>query len=96
MVFCKAHQILSTYKNFDSFLKNYQVSDEELEILKEEAEKRSVKPKDEEERNKTLPQLKLQLKALLARDLWDMSEYFEVMNQENEAVQKAVELLEKK
>ena len=89
-------KILSTYKNFDSFLKNYQVSDEELEILKEEAEKRSVKPKDEEERNKTLPQLKLQLKALLARDLWDMSEYFEVMNQENEAVQKAVELLEKK
>ena len=89
-------QIQKQYKDFDSFLKNFQVGEEEMAILNEEAEKRSVKPKDEEERAKTLPQLKLQLKALLARDLWDMSEYFQVMNQENEAVKKAVELLEEK
>lgn len=87
-------KLKSAYKNFNSFLKNYQVDDQELDILKEEAEKKKIKPKDEEEWNNTLPQLKLQLKALLARDLWDMSEYFEVMYQNNEAVKKAVELLE--
>ena len=37
--------------------------------------------------------LRLQLKALIARDLWDMSEYFSVMNEENDAVNKALELL---
>lgn len=88
-------KLKAEYKTFESFLKNYQVDEKELAILKEEAEKKSIKPKDDEELNETMPQLKIQLKALLARDLWDMSEYFEVIYQENEAVQKAVELLEK-
>ncbi len=34
---------------------------------------------NEEEYQRSLPLLKTQLKALLARDLWDMSEYFHVM-----------------
>ena len=40
-----------------------------------------------------MPQLKLQLKALVARDLWDMSQYFAVINESNHIVMKAVELL---
>ena len=28
----------------------------------------------------TLPLLRVQMKALVARDLWDMSEYFEIIN----------------
>ena len=28
--------------------------------------------------------LKAQIKALIARDLWDMSEYYEIMNPYNE------------
>lgn len=87
-------KIKSQYKRFEDFLQDFQVDDQELALLKEEAEKKSVKPKDEAEWQQSLPQLKLQLKALLARDLWDMSEYFEVINQENEAVRKAIELLE--
>ena len=34
-----------------------------------------------------------QLKALIARDLWDMNEYFRVMNTTNESIQKALEIL---
>ena len=49
--------------------------------------------KDEEELNQSLPQLKLQLKALVARDLWDTSEYFQVMYSTNNFVKKALELL---
>ena len=33
------------------------------------------------------------VKALTARDIWDMSEYFAIMNEENAAVMKALELL---
>lgn len=47
-----------------------------------------MKPKDEEELQKTLPELKLQMKALIARDIWDMSEYFAVMYEENPFVKK--------
>ena len=36
------------------------------------------------------------LKALAARDLWDMTEYFQIIYRDNEMVKKAVELLEGK
>ena len=35
----------------------------------------------------------IQLKALVARDIWDMSQYFQVWNETNEIVQRAVKLL---
>ena len=41
-----------------------------------------------------LPLIKTQLKALIARDLWDMNEYFQVINSMNETVQKGLELVE--
>ena len=52
-----------------------------------------VKPKDDEELALTLPYLRTQLKALVARDLWDMNEYFQVMNETNDIVKKAIEVL---
>jgi carboxyl-terminal processing protease len=39
--------------------------------------------------------LRIQLKALIARDLWDMSEYFSVFNEQNEMVKKALEILQR-
>ena len=47
---------------------------------------------NEEQYQKALPLIKTQLKALIARDLWDMNEYFRVMNTTNESVQKALEI----
>ena len=55
-------------------------------------EKEGVKL-NEEQYQKALPLIKTQLKALIARDLWDMNEYFRVMNTTNESVQKALEIL---
>ena len=60
---------------------------------REQAEKEKVKPKDDEELQRTLPYLRLQLKSLVARDLWDMSEYFQLMNAKNDIVQRALQLL---
>ena len=51
------------------------------------------RPKDEAELQRTLPMLKNQLKALVARDLWGMNEYFRIMNETNDIVLKAVELM---
>jgi carboxyl-terminal processing protease len=35
------------------------------------------------------------LKALVARDLWSMNEYFAVMNEQSDIVQRALQLIEK-
>jgi carboxyl-terminal processing protease len=59
----------------------------------EEGKKQNILQKDDDELQKTLPYLKLQLKALIARDLWDMSEYFSVFNEESDIVKKALEIL---
>lgn len=48
----------------------------------------------ENEYKTALPLIKTQLKALIARDLWDMNEYFQVINSMNETVQKGLELIE--
>lgn len=42
------------------------------------------------------PLLKRQMKALIARDLFSVSQYFQVMNAEDEAISKAVEIFNKK
>lgn len=52
-----------------------------------------MKPKDETERNKTVAYLTAQLKALIARDLWDMNEFYQIWNEQNDIVQKAVEVM---
>ena len=51
---------------------------------------------NEEEYQKALPLLRLQMKALIARDLWDMNEYFQVMNATNKSVERALEILNDK
>ena len=52
-------------------------------------------PYNEEQYRVSLPLIKTQLKALIARDLWDMNEYFQVINTLSDPMKKALELLEK-
>lgn len=86
----KLHKL---YKSFDRFEADFSVPDELLQEVYSEGEKEKVKLKDEEERRNSEPLIKVQLKALIARDLWDMSEYYKIMNGVNHVVTKAVELL---
>jgi carboxyl-terminal processing protease len=60
-----------------------------------EGKKQKIEPKDDDELQRTLPYLRLQLKALIARDLWDMSEYYSVINEKSEIVLKALEVIGK-
>ena len=61
-----------------------------------EGKKQNIEAKDDEELQRTLPYLRLQLKALVARDLWDMSEYFAVINEQSDIVKKALEVIGKR
>ena len=86
-------KLKKAYPDFESFKADYEVPQEFIDMIVNEGNKQNIKPKDDAEMTRTLPYLKLQLKALVARDLWDMSEYFSVFNEESEAVRKALELL---
>lgn len=48
---------------------------------------------DEEQFNRSLPLIKTQLKAIVARDLWDTDEYYRVMNAADESVKQALRVL---
>ena len=81
------------YKTFDRFNKRFEVTDKMLEDLITLGKTMGVEYKEEEYKT-VLPLIKTQLKALIARDLWDMNEYFQVINSMNETVQKGLELIE--
>lgn len=83
------------YPDFKSFDKKFEVDDTILSILLAEAEKAGVKY-DEELYQASLPLLKVQLKALIARDLWDMSHFYEVYNSTDETVMKGLEIIRSK
>lgn len=72
-----------TYKTFEDFNKRFEVPEAELTLLKDYADKANVTYTDSMY-EATLPMLRVQMKALLARDLWDMSEYFKISNLTNE------------
>ena len=86
-------ELKERWTSFDEFKQNYQIPKSLLDTIIAEGEKQNIKPKDEAELQKTLPYLSLQLKALIARDLWDMSEYFSVFNESSEMVKKALEVI---
>ena len=86
-------QLKKQFATFNDFNAHFEVPQSLIDDVVQAAEKDKIKPKDQQELQATLPQLRRQLKALIARDLWDMSEYFQVINETNPIVVKAVRLL---
>lgn len=86
-------QLKKQFATFGDFNARYEVPQSFVDDVLQMAAKDKIKPKDDKELQATLSQLRRQLKALVARDLWDMSEYFQVINETNPIVEKAVELM---
>ena len=83
------------YKDFNAFNTGFEIDEEILGYMRAEADKLEI-PFNQEQYDYSLPYVKLQLKALIARDLWDMSEYYHVMNSRNQSVLTALKLLNEK
>ena len=88
-------QLKKKYPNFDLFKSQFEVPQSLVDDILAEGKKQKIEPKDDDELQRTLPYLRLQLKALIARDLWDMSEYYSVINEKSEIVLKALEVIGK-
>ena len=83
------------YPDFKAYEKKFEVGDTILSILLAEAEKAGVKY-DEEQYQASLPLIKVQLKALIARDLWEMNQFYEIFNRTDKTVMKGLELIQSK
>ncbi len=77
------------YTTFESFKDNFVVGEDVIKLVTSEAKKAKVEYTDST-LNATLPQLRIQLKALIARDLWDMNEYFQIFNPSRDIYRKAM------
>lgn len=83
-----------TYQSFDDFSANYEVPQSLIDEIISEAEKKGIRPSDDDELKRTIPYLRNQLKALTARDIWDLSEYFHIINEQNHIFQKGLEIIQ--
>ena len=83
-------QLRKQWKTFEDFAARYEVPQALLDTIFAQGNKENIAPKDDEEQQRTIPYLRLQLKALVARDLWTMNEYFRVWNEENDIVRRAL------
>lgn len=88
-------ELKKKYPTFAEFNKKYQVPQAILDEIVAEGGKQKIKAKNQQELKSSLASIKTQFKALVARDIWNMSEYFHVMNEHNRVVQKALVLLGK-
>lgn len=84
------------YKNFVDYDNSFDVAKSDLlGELRIAADKAGIKF-DEKQYNTSLAFIKLELKALVARDLWDMNEYFQIINQTNKSVIRALDIINNK
>ncbi len=81
------------YPSFELFKQQFEIPQSMIDGIFVEAKKQKIVPKSEEEREKTIPYLRMQLKALVARDIWETSQYFSIMNETNDVVLRALELI---
>lgn len=81
------------YPSFAGFVQGFEVPQAVIDSLLAEGRRQKVEPRDADELARTLPFLRTQLKALVARDLWDMSQYFQIINEQSDVVRRAVQVL---
>ena len=88
----KFERIYTSYKKFE---KKFIITEKLIDKLIKEGEEAEVEL-NKEELNTSRPLMEAQLKALIARDLFGSSEYFQSINPISEAYMKAVEMVESK
>lgn len=88
-------ELKSKYADFETFKKQFEVPKQLIDKVYADAEKEKIKVKDDREKAQTDKNLRLIIKALIARDIWDMSEYFSIVNEDEPGIRQALEVLSK-
>lgn len=84
--------LLKTYDTFAAYKDGFEVGAPLMQELLSLANEEKI-TFDEEEYAKSETLIRLQIKALIARDLYDMNEYFQIINEDNPSFLKALQML---
>lgn len=87
-------KIKEKYPTFEDYKKKFKVPEVIISNIFADAEKQIKGDFSSEEKEKTTGLLRQMLRALIARDLWDMNEYFAIIYEDDDIVNKALQLLE--
>lgn len=86
-------QLERRYKTYESFNEKFIIDDDILQLLQDKALAANV-DFDEKQWNEVLPIFKIQLKSLIARNIWSMNEYYQSMSELDDILQQALKLLD--
>ena len=90
-------KLIAEYPTVEEYEERFEVDDAFVAMLRQQGVMDSVKLEGgEEEFERALPEIKLQLKQLVARDLWDMDQFMKLYNKNNDIFKKAYELVKEK
>ena len=87
-------EIISKYRKVSKFIDQYEIDDQLWATLDTLATETGIKPKDDAEKEASKPLIAVQLKALLARDLYNSTTtYYMIYNPTNPIYRKAMEII---
>ena len=85
-------RLLKSYSHVEKFKSDYRIPESMITRMKEMAKGEKMEWDDEQFR-KSEQFLKIQLKALMARDLFDSSAYFVIINDENDLFREGLRII---
>ena len=85
-------QLKKDYPEFAQYNERFEVSKDMIDEVKKIAGNEKVEWKDEEYQ-RSEKYIKLQIKALIARNVWEMQQYYEVTLKEDPTLKKAIEII---
>lgn len=87
--------LLQKYPKFSDFNKKFSVDDDIILDFKSVAENKGVSW-DDEQFSRSEDWIKMQIKAMIARNVWEIDKYYQVVLKEDKMIQKAISILNDK
>ncbi|QIA09985.1 S41 family peptidase [Draconibacterium halophilum] len=85
--------IMKQYSTFDKFNEKFEITEENVEQVVAKGVEEGIE-KDEESLNFLEDDLKQEIKALIARDLYSRNDMYKVLNEKDDAILKALEVFD--
>lgn len=85
-------ELLKKYKTFARFEREFNFTEEAISALREAGEKNKI-AFNKAQYDVSATEITKLMKGIVARDLWDMNEYFMVVNRDDEGIRKALSII---
>ncbi|WP_455628622.1 S41 family peptidase [Parabacteroides chinchillae] len=85
-------EMTKKYHKFPQYKQDFIITDDIMQDLLNMAKEEKIEF-NEEQYNRSKPLIMLQIKALIARDLYDMAQYFQIINDDNASYQEALRII---